>query len=262
MRRLIVIPVFLLLAGSGRAAAQIARCQLAPRPYGLGGYCRLERPEVGSSQPLRLPFADSVIIWITSGPQDRPPWRGNISLPGVETAFEIAPQEVAPNAVPLIFRTGLAWLPVKEWRQLDTGPEGCSACDRSAKQVLLILDLVKAPPATKDDIAILHHALAGLDKLAQWNRAEVQNCTTSSRTDTGLFCLLYTSVEVQMGRYHHRQPALELVRSVILERWRERITSHQLIDFNNHPATTISDLRTALQLALERARAEAQSGKE
>jgi hypothetical protein len=65
-----------------------------------------------------------------------------------------------------------------------------------------------------------------------------------------------------MGRYHHRQPALELVRAVIAERWRDRITSHQLVDFNNHPATTISDLRTVLQVALERATAQASPPKE
>jgi hypothetical protein len=52
-----------------------------------------------------------------------------------------------------------------------------------------------------------------------------------------------------------------LVRSVILERWRDRITSHQLIDFNNHPATTMTELRTVLEVALERASAQAQSRK-
>jgi len=67
------------------------------------------------------------------------------------------------------------------------------------------------------------------------------------------------AVERRMGRYHHRQPALELVREVIAERWRERITSHQLVDFNNHPATTMADLRIVLQVALERATAQAQS---
>jgi hypothetical protein len=52
------------------------------------------------------------------------------------------------------------------------------------------------------------------------------------------------------------------VRAVIFERWRDRITSHQLVDFNNHPATTSADLTTLLRVALERARMQAQSVKE
>jgi hypothetical protein len=49
-----------------------------------------------------------------------------------------------------------------------------------------------------------------------------------------------------------------LVRAVISERWRERVTGHTIIDFNNHSATTLDDLRTVLVLSLARARAEAQ----
>jgi len=121
-----------------------------------------------------------------------------------------------------------------------------------------VLDLVAYPPATDDDVVILRDVLARLDSLLPWNRQEQQNCSNGERP-AGLFCLLYAAAESRMGRYHHRQPALELVRSVILERWRDRITSHGLIDFNNHAATTRGDLRTALELALERARAQALS---
>jgi hypothetical protein len=95
---------------------------------------------------------------------------------------------------------------------------------------LLVLDLVNPPPPTEDDLAILRIALESLDRIAQWNRQEVQNCTSNNQSNTGLFCLLYGAVEARMGRYHHRQPALQLVRSVIFERWRDRITSHQLVD--------------------------------
>jgi hypothetical protein len=62
-----------------------------------------------------------------------------------------------------------------------------------------------------------------------------------------------------MRRYHHSQPALDIVRSVINERYRERLKGHGLMDFNNHSATTLEDLRTVLELAIERARTEAAS---
>ncbi|HWP38284.1 MAG TPA: hypothetical protein VNL18_12105 [Gemmatimonadales bacterium] len=185
-----------------------------------------------------------------------------MSLSNTEVSFEIAPAGDATNRTGLVLRTGVFWLPVIEWRQLDSVQATCAACERTAKDVLLVLDLVSVPPASEDDIRILRGALAGLDGIVNWNREEAQNCPSVDRATTGLFCLLYGAVERQMGRYHHRQPALELVRAVIGERWRDRITSHQIVDFNNHPATTIADLRTVLQEALDRATAQARSPRE
>ena len=241
------------------AASQTAHCRLAARPYGFGGLCRLQNPEGAATQSLRLRIPDSVRVWMTAGPQDQPPWRGNLSLPATEVAFEIAKDGRVRSSDSLVFRTGLTWLLVKEWRQVEPAQLPCAACERRSSDVLLVLDLVNAPPATEDDIAILRTAMADLDRIAQWNRQEVQSCSGSSGANTGLFCLLYAAVEARMGRYHHRQPALELVRAVIFERWRDRITSHQLVDFNNHPATTKADVRTVLQVALERATVQAQS---
>jgi hypothetical protein len=185
-----------------------------------------------------------------------------MSLPGGEVAFEIAPAGGGSSPGRLVFRTGIIWLPVQAWRQLDTGQTPCAACERLAKDVLLVLDVVNPPPTSEDDIAILRSALTDLARITHWNRQEMQNCGSSDRTNTGLFCLLYNAVEARMGRYHHRQPALELVRAVIRERWRDRITSHQLVDFNNHPATTMPDLKTVLNMALERATMQAQSPKD
>lgn len=262
MPRVITIAILLLVAGGPDAASQIARCRLAPRPYGFGGVCRLGQAEAGDSQAPRIRLPDSVRVWLTAGPHDPPPWRGNLSLPGTEVSFEIAPAEPGSSSAPLVLRTGIIWLPVKEWRLLDRAQPLCAACERLARDVLLVLDLVNPPPVSEDDVVILGTALAGLGRMTHWNRQEVQNCSGTDQTNTGLFCLLYGAVEARMGRYHHRQPALELVRSAILERWRDRITSHQLVDFNNHPATTMADLKGVLQVALERATTQAQSHKE
>lgn len=256
------ITSLLLVVNSRESVSQVTACRLVPRPYGYGGLCRLQQAEGGSSRPLRIRLPDSVRVWSTEGPQDQPPWRGNISLPNTEVAFEIAPSNTKSSRSQLVFRTGVFWLPVKEWRHVDAALPPCAACERLARDVLLVLDLVTPPSATEDDILILRRALAGVDKIAMWNRQETQSCLSLDQAKTGFFCLLYSAVERQMGRYHHRQPALELVRAVIEEGWRDRITSHQLVDFNNHPATTIADLRTVLQVALERAAAQASPPKE
>lgn len=261
MTRLLAIVLLLVPLSAQEAASQAAHCRLAARPYGFGGLCRLQNAEGGATQSLRLRVPDSVRVWMTAGPQEPPPWRGNISLPGTEVAFEIAKDGRGRSPDGLVFRTGLTWLLVKEWRQVEPAQPPCAACERRSSDVMLVLDLVNPPPATEDDMAILRTALADLDSIAQWNRQEAQSCSGSSETNTGLFCLLYAAVEARMGRYHHRQPALELVRSVILERWRDRITSHQLVDFNNHPATTMADLRAVLQVALERGSVQVQPGR-
>ena len=253
MQRHVAVSTLLLLFGSHNALGQTAQCRLAARPYGFGGLCRVEQPTGAGSQSLRIRLPDTLRVWMTAGPGDSPPWRGNLSLGGTEVAFEIAPATSGSNGDSLVFRTGIFWLPVREWRQLDPAQVPCAACERSAKDVSLVLDLVNPPPPSEDDIAILRTALTRLDTLTSWNRAETQTCGRMDHANAGLFCLLYSGVEQKMGRYHHRQPALDLVRSVILERWRDRITSHPLVDFNNHPATTRVDLRVAVQAALDRA---------
>src|SRR3970040_263339 len=164
------IASFFLVANSRESDSQVATCHLAPRPYGFGGLCRPQQAEGGSSGPLRIRLPDSVRVWSTEGPQDRPPWRGNISLPNTEVAFEIAPGSTAWSRSQLVFRTGVFWLPVKEWRQVDSAPPPCAACERLAKDVLLVLDLVNPPSATEDDLIILRSALVGGAKIARGNR--------------------------------------------------------------------------------------------
>jgi len=162
MPRFLAILLFLLPVSAGDAASQIAHCRLAARPYGFGGWCRLQNPEDGARQSLRLRIPDSVRVWTTTGPEDLPPWRGNISLPATEVAFEIAKEGSGRSPDGLVLRTGLTWLLVKEWRQVEPAEPLCAACDRRSSDVLLVLDLVNPPPATEDDIGILRATLADL----------------------------------------------------------------------------------------------------
>jgi hypothetical protein len=46
---------------------------------------------------------------------------------------------------------------------------------------------------------------------------------------------------------------------VITEQWPDRLDSHPLMDFNNHPHTTVGDVEAALQAAISLARTEAVS---
>jgi hypothetical protein len=137
---------------------------------------------------------------------------------------------------------------VQEWR--ETSRDGVS----------LVFGLNFAP-ATSNDVAILVSTLNRLGSIRAWDRKSDQDCRNLAPGLTSLFCMLSEAVEAQMGRYHHSQPAVDLVRTVIIERWPERFTTHLLVDFNNNPATTINDMRNLLEVALARARVEVATAK-
>jgi len=200
------------------------------------------------TQLTRFWPAQAVWVFLATGPTEASPWRGYFFQPFWNEPFEIAREQLAPDQSRIVLRTSRAWLLVQEWRET------------SRDDVSLVFRLNYAP-ATADDVAILTAALSRLGSIRGWDRNDDRNCTNDDPGRESLFCMLSAAVEARMGRYHHYQPALDLVRAVISERWRGRYSGHPLMDFNNHPATTIEDIRTALELALASARTEAAFGK-
>jgi hypothetical protein len=230
------------------------RCALTAEEwgYGLHGTCVRENdrdPSAIGSRTDRTRFwpAENVAVFVGAGPKSAPPWRGHFVHPTYSQSFEIVQQRIATGQVRLLLRTvGNGWVVVQDWRETEGG------------SAALVFRLNYAP-ATADDIAILTSAFNRLRSLKVWDRQDDRDCANDTPGSTSLFCLLSATVESRMGRYHHSQPALEVVRSVINERWPERLKGHGLMDFNNHPATTMEDLRTVLESALARARVEATS---
>ena len=267
--RFVAVLVFLLLGAIDIAAQTSAsrgptsypgyepgtvRCTLAAEEwgYGLHGTCVRENdqaPTAVGSRVERTRFwpADNVAVFIGAGPKGAPPWRGYFVHPSYNQSFEIVQQRITSDHVRLLLRTvGNGWVVVQDWRETDG--------DTAA----LVFRLNYAS-ATTDDIAILTSALSRLASMKIWDRQDDRDCANDEPGSVSLFCLLSATVESRMGRYHHSQPALEVVRSVINERWPERLHGHGLMDFNNHAATTMEDLRTVLESSLARVRVEAAS---
>jgi len=238
------------------AAAQVVRCELYVDTYGLRGVCAPPegppREELGSRELLALQWpVGPVRVVVASGPAEPPPWRGAFLLPTQEINFEIVREQEGTPGERIVLRSSMAWVTVREWR--ETRPMGIAAYGGAE----LVFDLAEYPKAGPDDIAILEAAIGAFDTLRAWDREDDRNCGNDAAEKTGLFCLLAHAVEARMGRYHHRQPALELMRRVILERWSDRLAGHALMDFNHHSATTLGDLRSALEAALVLATTEA-----
>ncbi len=74
----------------------------------------------------------------------------------------------------------------------------------------------------------------------------------SDDSSWSLYCALIRAVEDIVGRSHHRQPSLQVVRVVVRERFAERITNHRLMNFSNHPDTTLAEVYAVLDEAASR----------
>lgn len=98
------------------------------------------------------------------------------------------------------------------------------------------------------DLDILNEADTLLSSESRWSRSRDSSCSQSEELD--LYCALErASVEV-MGKYMHRQPALQEVRFVIDDHYRERWTKHRVVDFNANEHTNFEDIKSVLAEAI------------
>ncbi len=98
------------------------------------------------------------------------------------------------------------------------------------------------------DLDVLARADALLSSESGWSKGRVSNCLQSEKLD--LYCALErASVEV-IGKYIHRQPALQEVRFAIDDHYRERWTKHRLVDFNSNKDTKFEDIKAVLEKAI------------
>jgi hypothetical protein len=98
------------------------------------------------------------------------------------------------------------------------------------------------------DLDILLKADALLKDETVWRKDAVRLCSESS--DLNLYCALEkASIEVT-GKYMHRQPALQEIRFVIEDNYKNRWSVHRLADFNAHPDTTFNDVKLVIAKAV------------
>jgi hypothetical protein len=60
------------------------------------------------------------------------------------------------------------------------------------------------------------------------------------------------ATEEVSGGVHYRQPALQAAREVLNEVGGNRLGKHRLMDYNNHPATTLEEVHQLLRTAQSR----------
>jgi hypothetical protein len=86
---------------------------------------------------------------------------------------------------------------------------------------------------------------------AVWKRAGDRKCPASATT-WNIYCAVEIA-EVQVtGGFHHRRPAMELLREIVDERTKTKTYDHRLMGYNNDPTTRLEDVRTLFAQAIAR----------
>ena len=99
------------------------------------------------------------------------------------------------------------------------------------------------------DQKIVQEAARLLSTPAVWNRADNRKCPASATT-WSIYCAMIKASITVTGGSHHRRPAMETVRSIVDKRTATRDYHHRLMEYNNDPTTTLSDVQSLFSAAL------------
>lgn len=126
---------------------------------------------------------------------------------------------------------------------------------QSAREQAGTMTISMAPgkqlPPTADDVKILQRAIQLIPNTAAWNKNDDRNCPPGQQK-LSLFCALMQATTEVSGGIHYRQPALQAAREVLNEVGGSRLGKHRLMDYNNHPDTTLQEIHNLLSTAQAR----------
>jgi hypothetical protein len=161
-------------------------------------------------------------------------WLG--TMQGVQPEDPTRVEIVAnPQGKGFVGRTPFGWFAVDKFEQSS-----------SALSISMNADHQVRP--TQSDIAIIARAIQLLPNEAQWNKNDNRQCPTG-QPKLSLFCALQKATTEISGGIHYRQPALQAVREVLNTVDAKRIKTHRIMDYNNHPDTTLAEIHLVLKNA-------------
>jgi len=126
-----------------------------------------------------------------------------------------------------------------------------SGLTRSDQALRFELDASREVAPSELDREILVRAAAILSSESAWNRADNRKCPPAA-TSWSLYCAMERATIEVTGAFHHRRPAMELVRQIVDERSTGRPYHHRLMDYNNDPTMRLADVRSIIADALSR----------
>jgi hypothetical protein len=174
-------------------------------------------------------------------------WLGTMQgvQPEDPTRLEIVPNKTSggtPLASINVARMPYGWFTV-------------SSLTETADGLTLQVDTRRQVRPTADDLAIMDRALALLPSTEGWNKNDNRQCPPGANK-LSLFCALMQATTELSGGVHYRQPAMQAVREELNLVDASRIKTHRIMDYNNHPSTTLAEVHALLQRARGRVAAE------
>lgn len=246
MKTFLVLILFLVSFGPAQAlGAKQLTCKLESDNTNWTGSC-----DKYNGNRLQMSIAE--VESVTSGKwrSDREPvevWRGVLKY-GKKKAPHI---EIEHHQTGVAFaRTTFGWFKITDWSRSD-----------DIIEFVMHTDVRVAP--SRLDYLIIQTARKILASEDDWNREDNRKCPEAATTWSIYCALILASVEVS-GGYHHRRPALQVVRTVVQKR-RERRSyryRHPLMDYNNDKTTQIEDVGSLFDQAEEIIIRSIQSGSE
>ena len=140
-----------------------------------------------------------------------------------------------------VMRTVFGWYPITDF-------------SRTSDAVRFDVDPSREVAPSTVDREIVERASHILSRVSAWNQADDRKCPEDAKT-WSIYCAMEKATIEVAGAFHHRRPALEIVRQIVDERTRDRPYEHRLMDYNNDPSTKLADVQSLFSEALRRIRA-------
>ena len=106
----------------------------------------------------------------------------------------------------------------------------------NAESVHFQFDSSHEVPPSDLDREIVRRAAVMISSSAVWNRADNRKCAKDAKT-WSIYCAMEQATIDVTGAFHHRRPALQVVRELVDKRSEARDYQHRLMDYNNDPST-------------------------
>lgn len=230
----------LLAFGQNVSAAEpnTVTCELTRKDGGFAGACAIPCAvnalaiNIDGPRPNFSCVAPPRSVAVTLKQQDRfDDWLGTMQgkEPEDPVRFSVAkPKEGRPG----VARTPFGWFAV-------------TAATQDGDKLRLAIAANRQLPPTQDDLAIIARAVALIPNEATWNKEDNRQCPVGQQK-LSLFCAMMHATTEISGGVHYRQPAMQAVREVLNEVGGDRVKLHRIMDYNNHPETTLAEIHALL----------------
>jgi hypothetical protein len=221
----------MLAAGAGAGADYKGTCEVTCSVNALAVNFDGLEPKRACKGPVRTV---QVQLAKTSTPGK---WLGTMQgvQPEDPTRFEVVANTGSASSAGSVGRTPFGWFAITDMQE-------------SAGALVVRMNADRQVRPTASDIAIITRAIALLPNETVWNKNDNRQCP-AGQTKLSMFCALAQATTEISGGIHYRQPAAQAVREALNAVDSSRIKTHRIMDYNNHPATTLAEIHAVLNSA-------------